>query len=1763
MLKMTKAATRRHLDEPAWVYDPETDTLYTGQYHQKIIVGNDLKAKITRHGGHNEWDLHHWESPLVFGWAIVQLDRSMKVHVMSDYVVSTATPEELERGEEKASEFYADGPMNFVSAMPKSASVEVVSYLTVRDEPEQDNFIFTYAPETDTLVIGNRDWTHTRYWQHGADIVAGGVNSTAGLWFHDEWSENPEQYRERIEDLIAEWHDSLTQEYVDTRTAALTVRGDDSLQPFVDWLGTQLDLPNTVTVDIVKTLPPVGGSETFGLHVLYDPVSGETVPYHHVMVVGDDDVHTSIAHELIHVEQFKKAVVNRTPAKAEADGVLWAWFDLWDEDSGIMDYDHPLELETEQRAHSLVQQWFSNQGVRDTPSTTARTGQRIRPTLTATVLQDSALAQLDGQVQPTSYLTSAVYSASDNTDTTHDLLTSEWSPIPVGTAHPHQGAAPRVPPYHTGEAIFPTESYSGFSDILLVQPGAKPVEFTYTAGNSPNIPTEPLQATYVDGKGFGLLSQERVPFVYHIPTNSLYYSDPGAYHKPILRYLEYLNYDHGGELARNEDDYESGVFWWGETMKKPDITLSYSEEDRNELESRLYEWMNANIATLWPERASGTQRFSDARSEDSVDWGNWSSPNIPDDLNIPPTTNYVPETDTPAHEPLVTEARGWRVVVLDTSHIPGPAPWENNRRPVWYSSHLREIYIGSPGHHHRPLMKAMQEQGYEYRLMEDYDIIYPDGQIRLDLRMLPGAQAAVNAALGTDYPPYESASEEANRRQYEEGVSKDSSLTSTLSENEPPKLPWTLAAFNFALDPSKSIMEEANRRAFVFLDGQIYAGFAHTSILRELKELGLIRKDAMLDLGWMRGGPEENTWFAHAISYDNSSFVNSNPKYRAEMLQAARMLWEEQTGYPTIPDPKWEKTAGLPDGFLRWSLMEDGTVISGRFQTHEDLREHENIPWSIMELARGEWYSWSADGIVMAAIFDESKALGIDLSPESVVSYLKLALPPFSEFQWRKRVGGGFESGTIYVDQKTAAVEDWTVHFIDNSKQPYDLDLWENGRHPIWWLRDERVIFMGTKPGSHHIPLLRAMKDVGFDYTEQPEDRKRLNYAVFEPDRPGNPTVTHMSDVPEAVEAILKAWKDYKLPVRPRGVNPDQMELFTKRRAKVELEQLSEGDTFLNWEGKSYTFEPLFEGESRQGLAAYDGADLVGSITWSVEGDFIFLRSAYVDPGYRGEGIFRQMWDAMTAQHPELPVEYNSWPNSTLAPFVDGYNKRFATGLGDIGSDFFCWVYCGACKKLWIDGYSYHGDLYRKHPEIRDDHAEIGHPLIWGQVALYDDPPIRMYSDWYEGWLFDDYDDDGNDDELFVNAQQEDYFKEAEPFVEAWLDKERIGWRKSKVVAPGHKLTSVIEVTTQGVEYEDWIDSDIGKIRRPMFYQPKDGNVYVGDYEGVHGQIARAQDWNYEWFMAAVRGMIYDGDINWQSEHLVPEEVKAEVERWFTQNVARNKLAAEEDITAILVPTPNPVTDSMHTSQAIFYNWFENIAFISNVPAMHADLMRGLRLLYEAGDLTASQISGGMEKAWVTTPYEASWTEENPDTPWKPDLVGRITFSGEANLSQEHKEAIAQAVDKYILEPKMSAVRVDADLSFDPFEGRPNAKGLYGEDFGLDPRGTFVYVDGVLFWGDRIHPRMLSQIMQEHFFIPNPTVEDVKRFLSEHETAFGRVMWEGQFLWYMGGDPQFMDETTVSFNSRDFGESSPETIKKALMEIRKVRPDAKYEPKDW
>lgn len=106
----------------------------------------------------------------------------------------------------------------------------------------------------------------------------------------------------------------------------------------------------------------------------------------------------------------------------------------------------------------------------------------------------------------------------------------------------------------------------------------------------------------------------------------------------------------------------------------------------------------------------------------------------------------------------------------------------------------------------------------------------------------------------------------------------------------------------------------------------------------------------------------------------------------------------------------------------------------------------------------------------------------------------------------------------------------------------------------------------------------------------------------------------------------------------------------------MSMQEINEGDHFLTWRGLELEFDPSLAGG---GLRVRDGDKTVASLTYSDKGDYVWLDTGYVDPDYRGKGIFRQLFDAVAQMH-DKPMASNSRPDGPVAKMIEQYNQKFA-----------------------------------------------------------------------------------------------------------------------------------------------------------------------------------------------------------------------------------------------------------------------------------------------------------------------------------------------------------------------------------------------------------------------------------------------------------------------------------------------------------------------
>lgn len=103
---------------------------------------------------------------------------------------------------------------------------------------------------------------------------------------------------------------------------------------------------------------------------------------------------------------------------------------------------------------------------------------------------------------------------------------------------------------------------------------------------------------------------------------------------------------------------------------------------------------------------------------------------------------------------------------------------------------------------------------------------------------------------------------------------------------------------------------------------------------------------------------------------------------------------------------------------------------------------------------------------------------------------------------------------------------------------------------------------------------------------------------------------------------------------------------------------LKPNDPFYNYQGNTFYFDPYFGNRKRSGLNFVLDGEVVGSVTWSVHSDHIYLESAYVDPGLRQSGIFGKLMETVRHRYPGLHITGGWNPTSPLNEFADSYNFK-------------------------------------------------------------------------------------------------------------------------------------------------------------------------------------------------------------------------------------------------------------------------------------------------------------------------------------------------------------------------------------------------------------------------------------------------------------------------------------------------------------------------
>jgi hypothetical protein len=131
---------------PAWVYDPETDRFYVGDFHRQIIHDNDLRDKFAPTGEVGAWSGEFFETPLVLG--LYDPDYMRTPEISSDYGKSSATYEQQNRGLALAMKHYMGAKLAGVLHIGKTAKIGW-------------EFSGFYFPQSNDVLIGFPGEGHT------------------------------------------------------------------------------------------------------------------------------------------------------------------------------------------------------------------------------------------------------------------------------------------------------------------------------------------------------------------------------------------------------------------------------------------------------------------------------------------------------------------------------------------------------------------------------------------------------------------------------------------------------------------------------------------------------------------------------------------------------------------------------------------------------------------------------------------------------------------------------------------------------------------------------------------------------------------------------------------------------------------------------------------------------------------------------------------------------------------------------------------------------------------------------------------------------------------------------------------------------------------------------------------------------------------------------------------------------------------------------------------------------------------------------------------------------------------------------------------------------------------------------------------------------------------------------------------------------------------------------------------------------------------
>lgn len=318
-----------------------------------------------------------------------------------------------------------------------------------------------------------------------------------------------------------------------------------------------------------------------------------------------------------------------------------------------------------------------------------------------------------------------------------------------------------------------------------------------------------------------------------------------------------------------------------------------------------------------------------------------------------------------------------------------------------------------------------------------------------------------------------------------------------------------------------------------------------------------------------------------------------------------------------------------PPGWLHRALM-------SYLEYRTDIPEGTEVKAGAIDV-----WTFTEDGIWFNSEDETSQALwGAPWSDEEKVAVRQILEPlitPYEEY-----LGLSVE----YVDKRTTHQKEAVVHWI-----PLSNDTHGEGVPWIWVNGD---IFIGTSEGWHaemwpafqEFLSIQALDENEYEMgrvgaENYPEDMKVVLYGVYDPGKYWPMEAARMT--PRGQRIAEQVWQAWQSRTKTAGLRPIQP-----------------GDAFYNWQGKHYYYDPTIA--DVEGVTAWDGDMMIGSLLWSEREDSIYLIATYVVPEYREQGVLRQMLVVPTSASPNKPLTGKfREEGSMLRPIVDRYNE--ALGL--------------------------------------------------------------------------------------------------------------------------------------------------------------------------------------------------------------------------------------------------------------------------------------------------------------------------------------------------------------------------------------------------------------------------------------------------------------------------------------------------------------------